>query len=733
MKKWIVAFLMLCAVNAEAATKTWQNGGVDNNWSTAGNWVEGSKPANGDDVVMSAAYNCIVNEATANLKSFDMTGYANTLSGTSAITVIGAASSTVDVKFAGTVTWTGQLNLNPTANDTDIKLTSNGKTITQLVVTASTNSGEVFLIDNLTMALSGNNRLYVQRGVLHTDGTSDNAGLTHSIWGYVSSGGLSQTLNLGNSSITIYGNPASYSWYVEDGTGAYTLTSGNSTITFSAVNPVVNPGGNYAKTFHDVNFIGGGIATLNNSPAKTFNNLTVIGTTVKSDGIKFVCPITVTGILTLSGNSSVNRLLVYSDTLGTQRKITVNGATITASNVDFRDIMFTDDGTNASSPAKDLASITGGSGNCGGNSGITFTTAVDQDANITGTSKNWSDSTIWTSRVPLPQDNVTGTGITGTSTLTADMPRIGKTIDFSGVPSESAFTLAINSENISLYGGLNLTNVDTLTQNNKNLYFEGRGVFSITSNGTNPTNTNIYVMMVGGTWQLTDDFNSGNTRSFYLVNGTVDSITNNVSLYISAFLSSNSNARAVNISSNGLIIQGQNNGQLIWDTRTSTNLTVTSLPLITLTGNQSAGNFSNFWGSTGQNLSTTDLVINGSTATGGVSFNVGFTWDSLTINAPKTVKFTDGTTTTVNSLVATGDASNHITLTGTSTGGWTITDANGGTNVCDYLDVTYSTGTPSGTWYYGANGSADAWSLAHGWAASPSGAITTIIFPVIYD
>lgn len=36
------------------ATKTWQNGGVNNNWSTDGNWVEGSKPAVGDDVVMSA-------------------------------------------------------------------------------------------------------------------------------------------------------------------------------------------------------------------------------------------------------------------------------------------------------------------------------------------------------------------------------------------------------------------------------------------------------------------------------------------------------------------------------------------------------------------------------------------------------------------------------------------------------------------------------------------------------
>lgn len=53
-----------------------------------------------------------------------------------------------------------------------------------------------------------------------------------------------------------------------------------------------------------------------------------------------------------------------------------------------------------------------------------FTTAATQTANGT-TSFSWSTAARWTSRVPLPQDNVVINNAFGTSqTVTQDMPRI---------------------------------------------------------------------------------------------------------------------------------------------------------------------------------------------------------------------------------------------------------------------------------------------------------------------
>src|SRR4030042_6117370 len=99
------------------ATKTF--GAVAGNWSDDTKWEEGSKPAATDDVVFdSGSANCVVNEATAALNSFDCTGYTGTLSGTYDITVT-VASGTSTVLFAGTSpTWSGVLKLNPAAGTT---------------------------------------------------------------------------------------------------------------------------------------------------------------------------------------------------------------------------------------------------------------------------------------------------------------------------------------------------------------------------------------------------------------------------------------------------------------------------------------------------------------------------------------------------------------------------------------------------------------------------------------
>lgn len=52
---WLTAVTVgLAVLSAQAGVKNWQ-GDVNGNWNTAGNWVENAVPANGDQLVFSAA------------------------------------------------------------------------------------------------------------------------------------------------------------------------------------------------------------------------------------------------------------------------------------------------------------------------------------------------------------------------------------------------------------------------------------------------------------------------------------------------------------------------------------------------------------------------------------------------------------------------------------------------------------------------------------------------------
>lgn len=219
--------------------------------------------------------------------------------------------------------------------------------------------------------------------------------------------------------------------------------------------------------------------TLNQS-GTTLYNLTVTGGTNKTSTFNFDGSqgVTVSNNLTINGNSAVNRVLVASGTIGSAKTITC-GNTKTFSNVDFRDITW--NSTNArtiSSAASDgatgtrfltaaahgliagdtiviagttnyngaktvsnvsdtthfdiadayvssqsgtwtldLNAITGGSGNCGGNTGFTFTTARNLywRHGVTG-SRNWSENLFTTSPEVLYGETLTNGALTsGTS------------------------------------------------------------------------------------------------------------------------------------------------------------------------------------------------------------------------------------------------------------------------------------------------------------------------------
>ena len=223
-------------------------------------------------------------------------------------------------------------------------------------------------------------------------------------------------------------------------------------------------------------------------------------------------PILINNTLNITGiNSSNYRHLISSNIIGTPRTITCNG-TITASNVDFRDI------TLAGTCNKDLSGIIGGSGDCGGNSGITFTAAQKQYFKHTLGAVNWSDATKWFSnyertiagRVPLPQDDAIfdENSFTGASTLNVNVPRIGRNLNMEEVNQAVGFALVTN---IECYGDISMSShiisiespYLSITGRGKNIYLDIKTTLNVN-----------YVCGHLTTFTLLNDFTSTKNLNF---------------------------------------------------------------------------------------------------------------------------------------------------------------------------------------------------------------------------
>jgi hypothetical protein len=800
--RFSILLCLLLTSWAGAVTNTWQVGKTNTNWSSADNWDQGHKPAAGEDVVMAAALDCVVNEATAALNSLDMTGYTGTLSGANNITVT-VASGTSVVKFAGTnPTWSGTLNLNPAAGTT-INLTMGSLTTAGTIggiTIAGTTTGAVYFLDGVTMGAT--KVVTLTSGTLHTDGASDNSGLTHS-WGlFSSSGALTRTLTMGTSTIGITGTGSA--WDMSTNTNL-TVSANTATITLSGTNITTWWG---IKTYGGlVAFTGSGAATIKGGGDDYFNNLTRTGTNAKTDSFidDKAGNLIVTGTLAINGNSPTNRLLVYAGTFGTSKTITTTSATVSVDNVDFRDITFqpaTSTGRTIASVADDgggLArfttstahglivgnkiTITGTTnyngnktitavnavnktfdtgdayvssqagtwtydltnnganliGDCGGNTGATFTTSrVSNFINVAG--GNWADVANWDTatdadRVPLPQDDVTfATAFNSGVTITANMPRLGRSIDFSGATATGAGvlpTFALGNA-VTNYGSLNLTGLKASGfSGNYSWYFESQarsGTNTLTSNGKTLGNSiGLFVKTIGTTFQLGDALLSTGAGYLEVDNGTF--VDAGFSVSVPRFFSSTATTRAVTktgdwtltyIYSATYVMELAASG-LTWSDTGGT---------ITISGTD---NSAKTFAGTGKTFNNLTIAGGGTGAiifTGNNTFRNTVTPDApgtgvFTVNYPKTIQFADGSITSASTWVMSGaaGAGNTVTIrpvTDNGTQHFHIAKTGGGTAVNDYLVVTNSVADTVNTFYYGANGSADAYSLAHGWAASAS-------------
>lgn len=210
------------------------------------------------------------------------------------------------------------------------------------------------------------------------------------------------------------------------------------------------------------------------------------------------------GTYSLQGNSQSTPILFQSNTVSTTRTLTINGTYGTNSDVSFMDITIAGTG----------GALTGTRiGDGGGNSGTTFTPSVTQTWN--GTSGgNWSTN-AWTSRVPLLQDDVViSSAFTASQTITVDMPRIGRSINFTGSTGTPTLSLSLG---VSVFGSMTLISGMTLS-GSQIIMFVGRSSYAlISANKLYPGS--VQINAPGGVYTLQDDLSI--SAGFRISNGGI--------------------------------------------------------------------------------------------------------------------------------------------------------------------------------------------------------------------
>lgn len=426
----------------------------------------------------------------------------------------------------------------------------------------------------------------------------------------------------------------------------------------------------------------------NNAANPTYYNLTCSGVSF-TGGIN--ASATIANIFkTVNGNDS-GHTTIYAPTTGTPITITAHATDIAYA--DFRDIIGAGDATWDLSASSTI-------GDCGGNSDITFPTPVDQHwTNVNG--GNWATGANWTSRVPLPQDDVYMDCAFGTSkTVTSNAYILGKSVDWTGATWTTALTWAIGSTtSVNVHGSL--TMIDNLT-----LSLTGGGVinfFGRDSYTFHPHSLTfdrpITLNAIGGTLTLKGDLTIGSTRILAVTRGTltcVDGVNNRV---ISAGFMNIANSASATLTLGSATHSFAGATGNIWamgaagviSANTSTiKLTGALTAHIHWTGSKDY-NGASVWNAT---TNAYELIIDGSN-----------TFNDFKIDAGREVNFTNSTTQTVTTFTALGTSGSHIVIHNTSSTTHAILAKAGGGVIsgCDYIDIQEMTGSPASTWYIGAN------------------------------
>lgn len=509
-------------------------------------------------------------------------------------------------------------------------------------VTVDTYGGSVELADALDISPSFS-VLTITNGAFDTKNYNVSAGSLATANSNV------RSITLGSSTVTLALGPSFAS------STNLTLSAGTSQINITGAGVTFNGGG---LTFYNLTFTStaGGFNNIINS-ANTFNSVTVSA----PSGVGIIALIlganqTITGTLAVAGATSVRRIFVRSDTLGTQRTLSVG--TLSATDCDFRDIAITGAAA-GSSPTR--------AGDCGGNSGITFPAAKTVYWNLAG-AQNWS-ATGWATssggapainNFPLAQDTAVFDN-TGSVTGTITIDRAWNIGTFDASARTSAMTFDVGSVTFNVHKdwkwGIGVTN----TLGFGTVAFLGRGTQTITSNGVS-FNTQLQFDTVSGTVLLADALSQAD-RLAQQISGTFDAATYNVTL--GAFTTSSMTSAlgaTLKMGTGTWTLFGANYPTQLWSMSTLSNfIFYKGSANIVLSNNSTTSRTFD-----GASLSYNKLTIGGATGINTTTINGNNQFTELA--STKTVAHTialGSTTQTFGKWTVTGTAGNVVTLTGT--------------------------------------------------------------------
>lgn len=658
-------------------------------WNVGATWVGGVAPTAADDAQLTAASGnvSLPTATTVACRSLDCTGYTGTLTwaSTTAQLNVGDASGGACKFVAGmtvTLTGVGFLVFVATTASTTYTLTTGGKTLPNVTVATGT-STTIQLADNLTS--SGLLRL--------TSGVMDTNGKTVTGVNFRADGSTARTLTFGASALTFSGA----SWNVSTITNL-TITANTATVTYATTGTGFDGGG---ANYNGLSLVltGAGDATVTGS--NTFANLTRTGPAAIDGRLVLAGNQTITNVLTLTGNSGTSRLWVLSSVPAVARTLTVNGS-ITASRVDFEDIV------GAGSASWNLSAITEGSGDIGGNSGITFTTPVTLFGRAAG---NWATPATWSltsggsaaTRIPLPQDTMRLDANSGAGTYTMNMHRHGKDIDCTGFTG--TLSLASSATARYIFGSLTLSSGMTFTATG-NFVFAGRGTHTIDMAGKAFTAANSRTQTVGrfgGTYTLTSDASFGNstvTTASGLTTAGGATFTANGFNITSPQVSLGTST--VNMGAGTWTLTSGDSAAPVWAAVAGTTLNAGTSNIVIASATTSGRTFA---GANGKVYYDLTYTVAGST--GSLTMGASNTFHDLNFsdasNARSLIFFVGTTTTITGAFNVFGTAGKLITIASTSAANHTLAKASGTVNTVDYVSLSRSQAGGGAAWYAGAN------------------------------
>lgn len=648
--------------------------------------------ASGSTITLSGALACL---------SLSGQGLSTNFTSTGTLNVAGSFT------LASGTTWGATGTITFSSTTTGNTVTTNGTTLSSSVVFNGV-GGAWTLGSALTISLT----LQVTAGTFDTGGFAVSASI------FSSNNSNTRTINLNASTITV--SSVSTAWDLGTTTGL-TLNAGTSTIVLSGLTGSTFSGG--GLTYYNLTFNppSGTSSTRTLNGANTFNNLSLTSTV--GGGyvtITIGASQTVNGLLTITAGAGVpgaSRMYVSSSTYGTA--ITLTAASVSLVDVDFTDI----------TGAGAAASFTGTRlGDCGGNSGITFTAA--KNCYFVGTvSANWV-STNWalssggatsTANYPLPQDTAyfDNSSLNASAAVNLSNNLNLPNIDFSARTNAITFASAA-STNIRFFGSVTLSSAVTVTGSGT-LSWQNRNTSTITS-ATVSWPQPITINNLTGTVRLGDNFTNTNlTTALTLTSGTFDA--NGFNFTGLRVVSTGTTTRTLAIGSGTWTISGVTTAT--WSF-VSTGLTVTGSGTISMTG-ATAKTF----GGGGVNYDSVvlnqggagTLTISGSNSFGNITNTYGAT-------GATTILFTASTTQTLSNFTASGTVGNLLTLNSTTAGTqFSLSKASGTVDV-NYLNIKDSIATGGAGWYANTTSTDSGNNVNWNFSAAPAPVVSSIIYPI---